>query len=58
LKFFGELAPLREPATFARHLAPLRRVNCRVDGDVAVPIPHRPGRADFPHQMWWTTFDA
>jgi len=27
LKFFGDLAPLREPAAFARHLAPLRRVN-------------------------------
>src|SRR5271166_6003087 len=23
----------------------------RVDGDVAVPIPHRPGRADFPHPV-------
>jgi Putative transposase/Transposase zinc-binding domain len=27
LKFFGDLAPLCEPAAFARHLAPLRRVN-------------------------------
>jgi hypothetical protein len=27
LNFFGELAPLRERAAFARHLAPLRRVN-------------------------------
>lgn len=27
LKFFGELAPLHEPATFDRQLAPLRRVN-------------------------------
>jgi len=24
---------------------------CRVDGDVAVPIPHRPGRAEFPHPV-------
>ena len=24
---------------------------CRVDGDVAAPIPHRPGRADFPHPV-------
>ena len=24
---------------------------CRVDGGVAVPIPHRPGRADFPHPV-------
>ena len=23
----------------------------RVDGGVAVPIPHRPGRADFPHPV-------
>jgi Transposase zinc-binding domain/Putative transposase len=51
LKFFGELAPLREPAAFARHLARLRRVNCRVDGDVTVPIPHSPGCADFPHPV-------
>jgi hypothetical protein len=28
-----------------------RRVACRVDGDVAIPIPHRPGRADFPHPV-------
>jgi hypothetical protein len=27
LKFFGDLAPLREPAAFAKHLARLRRVN-------------------------------
>ena len=27
LKFFGDLAPLREPDAFAKHLAPLRRVN-------------------------------
>jgi hypothetical protein len=25
--------------------------NCRVDGDVGVPIPRRPGRADFPHPV-------
>ena len=25
--------------------------SCRVDGGVAVPIPHRPGRADFPHPV-------
>jgi hypothetical protein len=24
---------------------------CRVGGDVAVPTPHRPGRADFPHPV-------
>ena len=27
------------------------RNKCRVDGDVAVPIPHRPGRAEFPHPV-------
>jgi hypothetical protein len=26
-------------------------IDCRVDGGVAVPIPHRPGRADFPHPV-------
>src|SRR5271163_4472615 len=26
-------------------------VASRVDGDVAAPIPHRPGRADFPHPV-------
>jgi len=30
LKFLGGLAPLCEPAAFARHLAPLRRVNWNV----------------------------
>jgi hypothetical protein len=25
--------------------------DCRVGGDVAVPTPHRPGRADFPHPV-------
>jgi len=30
----------------------------RVGGDVAAPTPHRPGRADFPHQMWRATFGA
>ena len=24
---------------------------CRVGGDVAIPTPHRPGRADFPHPV-------
>src|SRR6266404_260041 len=36
---------------FDRGMAELRRVDCRVDGGVAVPIPHRPGRADFPHPV-------
>ncbi len=26
-------------------------VNCRVGGEVALPAPHRPGRADFPHPV-------
>jgi Transposase zinc-binding domain/Putative transposase len=51
LNFFGELAHLGEPAAFARYLGPVKQVACRVDGDVAVPIPHRPGRADFPHPV-------
>ena len=33
LSFFGDLAALAEPAAFARHLAPLRRIACRVGGD-------------------------
>jgi hypothetical protein len=31
---------------------------CRVGGDVAIPTPHSPGRAEFPHQMWPATFNA
>ena len=31
--------------------APAWKVNCRVGGDVAIPTPHRPGRADFPHPV-------
>ena len=27
------------------------RVGCRVGGEVALPAPHRPGRADFPHPV-------
>jgi len=33
---------------------PLRKAECRVDGDVAVPIPRRPGRADFPAFRFFT----
>jgi Transposase zinc-binding domain/Putative transposase len=51
LAFFGDHAALAEPRAFATFLAPLRKVECRVDGGVAVPIPHRPGRADFPHPV-------
>jgi hypothetical protein len=31
--------------------APAVEVACRVGGDVAIPAPHRPGRADFPHPV-------
>jgi hypothetical protein len=39
--FFGHHAALAEPRPFAAFLAPLRKAECRVDGDVAIPIPHR-----------------
>ena len=51
LAFFGTLARLADPSVFARHLAELRRVECRVGEDVATLTPHRPGRADFPHPV-------
>jgi Transposase zinc-binding domain/Putative transposase len=51
LAFFGTQAGLADRRLFLRHLAPVRKKRCRVDGDVAAPIPHRPGRADFPHPV-------
>jgi hypothetical protein len=51
LAFFGDLAALADKSAFETALAPVRRAECRVDGDVAVPIPHRPGRAEFPHPV-------
>ena len=51
LQFFGAHSGLRDPRTFKRHLAQVRRNTCRVGGDVAAPTPHRPGRADFPHPV-------
>src|SRR5208282_2180865 len=36
---------------FTAFLAPLRKLECRVGGDVAIPTPHRPGRAGFPHPV-------
>jgi len=51
LQFFADQVALAEPAVFKAHLGALRKVECRVDGDVAVPIPRRPGRADFPHPV-------
>ena len=41
LVFFGDLAPLAEQSAFDAALAPLRRSECRVGGDVAIPTPHR-----------------
>ena len=51
LKFFSQHRHLHEPAAFRGYLAPAYRVECRVGGDVAIPTPHRPGRADFPHPV-------
>jgi Transposase zinc-binding domain/Putative transposase len=51
LVFFGNLARLTDKAAFDAVLAPLRRAECRVGGDVAIPTPHRPGRAGFPHPV-------
>jgi hypothetical protein len=51
LQFFGAHAALADANAFAAFLAPLRRSECRVGGDVAIPTPHRPGRAGFPHPV-------
>jgi predicted Zn-ribbon and HTH transcriptional regulator len=51
LQFFADQAALAEPEAFKAQLATLQKIECRVDGGVAVPIPHRPGRADFPHPV-------
>jgi hypothetical protein len=51
LVFFGGLAGLTDRPAFLRHLAPARNKRCRVGGDVAIPTPHRPGRADSPHPV-------
>ena len=34
-----------------RKPGPIVEAACRVGGDVAIPTPHRPGRADFPHPV-------
>jgi transposase len=34
-----------------RKPGPIREAACRVGGDVAIPAPHRPGRADYPHPV-------
>ena len=51
LNFFSAHRHLHEPAAFRRYLAPAWKVNCRVGGDVTIPTPHRPGRADSPHPV-------
>jgi hypothetical protein len=51
LQFFGSQAALADPKAFKQYLAPLRKAECRVGGDVVAPTPHRPGRADFPHPV-------
>jgi hypothetical protein len=51
LAFLGDLAPLADQRAFDAALAPLRCCECRVGGDVAIPTPHSPGRADFPHPV-------
>jgi Transposase zinc-binding domain/Putative transposase len=51
LTLLGDLAPLADKRAFDAILAPLRRSECRVGGDVAIPTPHRPGRAGFPHPV-------
>jgi len=51
LQFFGKQAELADASAFRRRVAIVRKMNCRVGGDVAAPTPHRPGRADFPHPV-------
>ena len=34
-----------------RKPAPIVEAACRVGGDVTIPAPHRPGRADYPHPV-------
>ena len=51
LDFFGDPAALADQRAFDAALAHLRKSECRVGGDVAIPTPHRPGRAGFPHPV-------
>ena len=43
LAFLGDLAPLADQPAFDAALAPLRRSECRVGGDVAIPTPQSGG---------------
>jgi hypothetical protein len=51
LRFLGSHAHLVDVKAFAALLAPLSKKRCRVGGDVAIPTPHRPGRANFQHPV-------
>ena len=51
LQFFGVHAHLAGAEAFAAFLAPLRKTRCRVGEDVAIPTPHRSGRANFQHPV-------
>src|SRR3954453_4422606 len=45
---FSGFGQLYEPG---RSAGAITEAACRVGGDVAIPAPHRPGRADFPHPV-------
>src|SRR3954471_6344416 len=45
---FSGFGRLYEPG---RPAGAITEAACRVGGDVAIPAPHRPGRADFPHPV-------
>ena len=51
LSFFGDHAALADTRVFTAFLAPLRKSECRVGGDVAIPTPHSSGRANFQHPV-------
>ena len=51
LVLLSGLAPLAATHAFDATLAPLRRSDCRVGGDVAIPTPRSPGRAGFLHPV-------
>jgi hypothetical protein len=51
LNFFNEHVALADAQAFAAYLAPLRKIECRVGGDVTIPTPHSPGRANFQHPV-------